>query len=174
MPARNLANRQNQNNNMTTPNIQFEGKKDHNGDKTLRKAGTLTTGALAASMLLGGMGSCDKLDVEHDFTIKVPVDTVEKYIPVIQPPDTVYQIKYDTIADSIIVRDTINQIITKHDTIWMKPEYDSPVAPIIKKFYQVLNINPGNGKIPVKMAWTMKKMVHLINPYSPVKILLSM
>ncbi|CCY23914.1 unknown [Brachyspira sp. CAG:484] len=170
MPARNLANRQNQNNNMTTPNIQFEGKKDHNGDKTLRKAGTLTTGALAASMLLGGMGSCDKLDVEHDFTIKVPVDTVEKYIPIIQDPDTVYQIQHDTIEvpvyipgkDSIIYRDsivhdTINQIITKHDTIWMKPEYDSPVAPIIKKFYQVLNINPGNGKIPVKMAWTDEK-----------------
>ena len=121
-------------------------------------------------MLLGGMGSCDKLDVEHDFTIKVPVDTVEKYIPIIQDPDTVYQIQHDTIEvpvyipgkDSIIYRDsivhdTINQIITKHDTIWMKPEYDSPVAPIIKKFYQVLNINPGNGKIPVKMAWTDEK-----------------
>lgn len=168
MPSRNMTNYNNRPNN-NQPNIRFEGKKDSsNQDKSLLNAARMTTGALAASLILGGgLGSCDKFDEEHNYTIKVPVDTVEKYIPIIQDPDTVYQIQHDTIKvpvyipgkDSIIYRDsivhdTINQIITKRDTIWMKEEYDSPVAPVIKKFYQVLNINPGTGRIPVKMAWT--------------------
>ena len=207
MPAaRNLySSRQNkQNINMTAPNsLQFEGNKDNNGEKSLRKAAQISTGALLASMVLGGGGmtSCDDFDEIRNSYIKIPVDTVEKYIPIVQDPDTIFQVKTDTVEvpviipgkdsiiyrdsiihdtdtiyhtdtikvpiiipgkDSIIyrdsiIRDTINQIITKRDTIWMKEEYASPVAPIIKKFYNVLNINPGNGKIPVKMVWTDEK-----------------
>lgn len=172
MTPRNMANYNNKPNN-NRPDIQFEGKKDPSNDKSLLNTAKMTTGALAASLILGaggGFSSCDKFDEEHNYIIKVPVDTVEKYIPIIQDPDTIYKIQHDTIKvpvyipgkDSIIYRDsivhdTINQIITKRDTIWMKEEYDSPVAPVIKKFYETLNINPGNGRIPVKMVWTDEK-----------------
>lgn len=160
-----MANYNNKPNN-NQPNVQFEGKKDSSQqDKTLLNAARMTTGALAASLILGaggGLASCDKFDEEHNYTIKVPVDTVEKYIPIIMDPDTTYIIKHDTIQlpgkDSIIIKhDTIDRIITKIDTLFMKEEYDSPVAPVIKKFYETLNINPGNGRIPVKMIWTDEK-----------------
>ena len=199
MPTKNMANRSKQNNNMTTPKLQFEGKKkDDNGDKSLLKGAKYTTGALAASMILGGLGSCDKLDLEHNYIIKVPVDTVDRYIPIVMDPDTIYKVEHDTIEvpvikdslihdtikipveipgkdtiiyrDSIIhdtipqiiyrdsiIHDTIDRVITKVDTLFMKEEYDSPVAPIIKKFYKTLNIDPGDGRIPVKMVWTDEK-----------------
>lgn len=176
MPARNFAGSRQakSNNNITAPTIQFEGQNnnnDKNGDKSLRKAAKYSVGALAASMLLGaGMSSCDKFDAEHTTIIQIPVDTAYKYIPIVLKPDTIKEIQTDTLKvpviipgkDSIVYRDsiihdTIEKIVEKRDTIWMKREYDSPVAPIIKKFYDVLNINPGNGRIPVKMVWTDEK-----------------
>ncbi len=158
MPAKNFSgSRQTKsNNNISAPNIQFEGQNnnnDKNGDKSLKKAAKYSVGALAASMLLGaGMSSCDKFDTEITTIIPLPVDTVNKYIPIVLGSDTVKVPVIIPGKDSIIWKDSLI-----HDTILMASEYNSPVAPIIKKFYEVLNINPGSGRIPVKMVWTDEK-----------------
>lgn len=111
---------------VSTPS--FEGKKENNvSNHSLTNA----TKALALSTLLtlsaAGITSCDKMEFDetHVYPIEIPTDTiVEKYY---------YPVPGET----------------RVDTVRIKPGYDSPVAPIIKEFFEDNDIDTGDGKIPV-------------------------
>ena len=49
--------------------------------------------------------------------------------------------------------DTITQIIEHHDTVWVKPDFKSPVIDTINVILNDLDIDKGNGYIPLKVSF---------------------
>lgn len=121
-------------NNNETAKPSFEGeKRNNNHNKVSNNALTNATKALALATLISlgsaGLGSCDKIDFneEHIYPIEIPTDTIKMFYPYPIPGT--------------------------NDTIKIKPGYDSPVAPVIEDFFDSLGIDPGDGRIPVRIAY---------------------
>lgn len=122
-------------NNNETAKPSFEGeKRNNNHNKVSNNALTNATKALALATLISlgsaGLGSCNKIDFneEHIYPIEIPTDTIKMFYPYPIPGT--------------------------NDTIKIKPGYDSPVAPVIEDFFDSLGIDPGDGRIPVRIAYT--------------------
>ena len=93
-------------------------------------------------------------------------DTIIQEVPVPQPPDTVVVgpdtiyiekppiIKHDTVyieKPPIIKWDTV---YVKGDTVWMKPDWTSPVPPKQEEIYDDLGIEQnGDGKFFIAMSY---------------------
>ena len=112
--------------------VTFKGEDRNN---VSNNAITNATKALALAMMLSmgtaGLTSCDKMnfDETHIYPVEIPVDTVK-------------EVHYYPIPGCDRV-----------DTVKIKPGYDSPVAPVIKKFFENDSIDTGDGKIPVRMVY---------------------
>ena len=121
-------------NNAPSSNVAFEGEEDN---KISNRSLTNATKALALSTLLtlgtAGLTSCDKysIDEEHIYPIEIPVDTVR------------------TVEHHYLIIPGENKV----DTVKLEKGYDSPVAPIIKEFFEDGGIDTGDGKIPVRMLY---------------------
>ena len=121
-------------NNSETQKPSFEGEKRNNGGRVSNRSMTNATKALAMATLLSlgaaGMTSCDKIDFNetHICPVEIATDTLKMFYPYPIPGT--------------------------NDTIKIKPGYDSPVAPVIEDFLDTLGIDPGDGRIPVRLAYT--------------------
>lgn len=115
-----------------TKQLAFEGEsrsKNNVSNHSLTNATKALALATMLSLGAAGLGSCDKIDFNetHIYPIEIPTDTVKIFYPYPIPGT--------------------------NDTIKIKPGYDSPVAPVIKDFFEDLGIDPGDGRIPVRMAY---------------------
>lgn len=119
--------------NKMASNVAFEG--DKNNNNVSNRALTNATKALALSILMSmgtaGLGGCDKLDINETHVYPVEI-----------PTDTVYEHHYFPIPGENTV-----------DTVKIKPGYDSPVAPVIKDFFEDNDIDTGDGRIPVRITY---------------------
>ncbi len=65
--------------------------------------------------------------------------------------------------DTITIHDTIQQIITKPDTVYIKKGFDSPVIDTLRHFFEENGIDPGDKRIPVKITWVDENNVPAYN-----------
>lgn len=117
-------------NNYNTTPLNFAGKdKKNNGMLNAAKAMMLATTMSAVAP------SCDNFqDVVHNHFVQLPVDTFTKneLSPTPLPPQVIYVEKeVPGKNDTIIVKDTVPQIIEKHDTLW-QTKYDTIKVPEYK------------------------------------------
>lgn len=55
--------------------------------------------------------------------------------------------------DTITIHDTITNIITNYDTIYIKNNFDSPVIDSLRHFFEINDIPLGDKRIPLKITW---------------------
>ncbi len=115
----------------------------------------------------------------QEIPVPQPPDTIIQEVPVPQPPDTVYVgpdtiyiekppiIEHDTVyvdKPPIIKHDTVyiekppiikwDTVYVKGDTVWMKPDWTSPVPPKQEEIYDDLGIEQnGDGKFFIAMSY---------------------
>ncbi|MBO5434519.1 hypothetical protein J6A31_01690 [bacterium] len=118
-------------NNYNTTPLNFSGKnnKKDNGMMNATKAMILATALSAVAP------SCEDLTtVTHNHFVPLPVDTFQKgeLSPTPIPPQVIFVEKeIPGKNDTIIIKDTVPQIVEKRDTIW-ETKYDTIKVPEIK------------------------------------------
>ena len=117
-------------NNYNTTPVNFAGK-DKKSNNGLRNAAMATLMATGMSMIAP---SCRQEAITHNHHFDVPVDTfIKKELTATPVPPQIIYVEKEVPGknDTVIIRDTVPQIIEKNDTIW-ETKYDTIKVPEIK------------------------------------------